>query len=326
MNREGEEFEIVKYPRVDNINIFFVNLINRTAHLHGDMEFCYLMGGEFLIRSRGVEFPASRGSLLFFNSHEPHSLKRLEGPSPLLSLQISPGLCKRVFPGFENISFTSPRVFDGTDRAWRDSMTGEIYRLTRDYFRGGPGFELSVASGILRLFSRMMEGTEYKVIDREESLRNRERQSRLTRITAYINENLGEKITLTGLAERENLSPTYLSHFFRNTLDITFGEYVSNLRFERAARLMGSTGLSNLDICLEAGFSDRKYMNKAFLHNCGCTPREYREHLSRGKGGNESRPLRDHPLTNQYIYSDGAEIGRLLEDLRDLTAGDREEI
>ncbi len=318
MKKEGEEFEIVKYPRVDNINIFFVNLINRTTHIHRDMEFCYVMGGELLIRSKSGEFTAPKGSLLYFNSHEPHSLKRLSGPSPLLSVQISQNICRRIFPRFENICFTSTSLLGGMTGEGKEQLTAALYRLTHDYFLGGFGFELSVASEIFTLFSLMLKESDYKVTDREESLRNRERQSRLTRITNYLNENLAEKITLTDLASRENLSPTYLSHFFRSHFDITFQEYLSNLRFERAIKLMAGTNLKILDICMEAGFSDRKYMNKAFYENCGCSPREYRDHLKERTGDGPDRPRKVHPLTNQYIYHDDDEIREMLEKLRDI--------
>ena len=322
MKKGKDEFEIIDYPRINNINVFFVNLINRTPHIHGDMEFCYIMSGKMLIKTKADEIIADEGTLYFFNSNEPHSLKRLEGPSLLLSIQISQKICRDFFPNFENLYLINGDIFDHVSAKAQDRMKSEIFRIAFQYFRGGFGFQLPLASSVFTLFSLILEETEYKVIDQDELQRNRERHMRLSRITHYIKANLSGRITLGDLAELENLSPTYLSHFFRDNFDITFQEYVSNLRFEKAENLMSRTKLSILDICMESGFSDRKYMNKAFLRNRGCLPGVYRKELSRKQNLPGERKKSIDPLTSQSIYHDDGEITEMLERLRAVFTGE----
>lgn len=69
---------------------------------------------------------------------------------------------------------------------------------------------------------------------------------------------------------------TYVSHLFKDALGIGFQEYVREKRFEHALFLLSSTDKSILDICMESGFSDLRYMTAVFRKKFGCTPKEYR--------------------------------------------------
>ena len=58
---------------------------------------------------------------------------------------------------------------------------------------------------------------------------------------------------------------------------MTFQQYLSGLRLEKARRLLLESDKKLLDICLECGFSDGKYLNRLFAKRYGCTPKEYRK-------------------------------------------------
>ena len=75
----------------------------------------------------------------------------------------------------------------------------------------------------------------------------------------------------------ENLDMSYLSHFIKNKLGITFREYVNRLRLERAADLVANTRMRMIDICIDCGYSDYRYLNKAFLEEFKMTPSQMRE-------------------------------------------------
>ena len=54
---------------------------------------------------------------------------------------------------------------------------------------------------------------------------------------------------------------------------------------EKALQFIEVPGLSLLDICMECGFSDSRYLNKLFLQRFGCTAKEYRSRAVQGEGG-----------------------------------------
>lgn len=54
----------------------------------------------------------------------------------------------------------------------------------------------------------------------------------------------------------------YLSHFIHDNPIMTFQEYVSSMRFERALKLICNTGMYPTDISMVSGFSYVKYLSK----------------------------------------------------------------
>ena len=63
----------------------------------------------------------------------------------------------------------------------------------------------------------------------------------------------------------------------KNMIGISLQEYLNQIRFENALRLMDTTDLTLLDICLETGFSSTRYLNRVFQKNLGCSAKEYRQ-------------------------------------------------
>lgn len=64
---------------------------------------------------------------------------------------------------------------------------------------------------------------------------------------------------------------------FHSYVNMTFQEYIKQLRFEKACFLLSKTTLSLYDICIESGFSDQKYLTLAFKDAYGMTPSRYRK-------------------------------------------------
>ena len=74
----------------------------------------------------------------------------------------------------------------------------------------------------------------------------------------------------------EHVTETHLSHFFTANFHMSFQEYLMKLRCEKARSLLLTTDLTLIDISISCGFSDPKYLNKAFRKMYNCLPREYR--------------------------------------------------
>lgn len=81
-------------------------------------------------------------------------------------------------------------------------------------------------------------------------------------ITEYIAEHHQEQISLEEIAEMEQITKYHVSHFIRKMLGISFQEYLNNIRFDHALRLLSQTDLNLLDICMESGFSSSRYLNQ----------------------------------------------------------------
>lgn len=94
-----------------------------------------------------------------------------------------------------------------------------------------------------------------------------------------------QNTTLTSVAEFVCLSPNHFSTIFSQECNITFIEYLTNVRIEHAKQLIKNTEMKGYDIAYECGFSDPHYFSYIFKKNTGLTPREYKSSITTSETG-----------------------------------------
>ena len=94
---------------------------------------------------------------------------------------------------------------------------------------------------------------------------------------AFIRENYAkEEISLNTVASRVNISPSYFSSIFSQEMGVTFVEYLTSVRMERAKELLMCSNMKTTEIGYEVGYKDSHYFGYLFKKTVGCTPKEYR--------------------------------------------------
>jgi len=104
-------------------------------------------------------------------------------------------------------------------------------------------------------------------------------------VIEYLNKNFLGKVKLEDLATLIGISTYRLSHLMKEMFGISFREYLFNIRFEYALRLLRETELSVIEIAKMSGFSDIKYLNKLLKERFKTTALKYRKRFS-GDVGN----------------------------------------
>ena len=94
-----------------------------------------------------------------------------------------------------------------------------------------------------------------------------------------IKEHYTENITLTGLAEKYSISVSYLSELLKEHLQLSFSEYISSKRIQKAKELLADDSLSIEQIADQTGYNDYFYFTKVFKKNTGISPSKYRKNL-----------------------------------------------
>ena len=110
---------------------------------------------------------------------------------------------------------------------------------------------------------------------------------RLRPALAYIDARFTRRLTQKEAAAQSYLSESRFRHLFRQEMHMSFQEYVSNLRYLEARRLIASTAMPIAAAVREAGFSNPYYFYKMFRQAEGVTPREWRASLS---GSSKEQP------------------------------------
>jgi two-component system response regulator YesN len=102
-------------------------------------------------------------------------------------------------------------------------------------------------------------------------------QQMMEAIRNYVDENFSYELTLASLADMFHLNETYLSGLFKQSVGVTFSDYMTRLRLNRAAVLLKESELKLTDIATLVGYSSSSYFSTAFKKFYGKGPKEYRE-------------------------------------------------
>ncbi len=99
----------------------------------------------------------------------------------------------------------------------------------------------------------------------------------ISKAKEYIQENFNSKeISLYSVAKKIGISSNYLSTLFSNETQMTFIEYLTSVRLEKAMELLMCTTMRSYEISYQVGYQDSHYFSYIFKKNFGMTPKEYR--------------------------------------------------
>ncbi len=105
---------------------------------------------------------------------------------------------------------------------------------------------------------------------------------------AIIDQQYAEQLNLEDLSHSVGISPFYFSRLFREELGISFSEYLTRLRMEKAVILLAQ-GLSVKECCFSVGYNDPNYFSRIFRKYYEMTPSEYRDEQARLKGADAQK-------------------------------------
>jgi len=96
------------------------------------------------------------------------------------------------------------------------------------------------------------------------------------RTVAYIEANLGSKLSVGDIADLAALGKCHFSRAFKQSLGSSPMAYVGLRRVERAKLMMTSTNERLADIALACGFADQSHFNRYFRRVVGMNPGGWR--------------------------------------------------
>lgn len=102
----------------------------------------------------------------------------------------------------------------------------------------------------------------------------------IQQVIAYLEANLGHKITLVDAAEAVFLNKNYLCTLFHAETGKTFSEYLTQVRITKAKELLQSTSLPISEIANQLAYCDHFYFSKVFKKKVGLSPYAFRSDRS----------------------------------------------
>jgi len=124
-----------------------------------------------------------------------------------------------------------------------------------------------------RFFAKLAD--DYFAMQQQSSFKNTTQV--LGNLRQYIHSNLNGDTSLNKLAEIAHFSPTYLSRLFKQLTNVSLTEYIGQLKYEKAVKLLIDTDMKIVEIAAELGFETQSYFSRFFKKYAKVSPQEYRD-------------------------------------------------
>jgi YesN/AraC family two-component response regulator len=121
-----------------------------------------------------------------------------------------------------------------------------------------------------RLFERIREAGQ-RIRDKKEK-----RDPIVDFVQEYLQTHYTQDITLDLLADKLNISRSYLSTYFKEKTGIYFIDYVNSFRIQKAKQLLAKSDIKIHEAAAQVGYQNINSFNRMFKKFTGVTPSEYR--------------------------------------------------
>lgn len=249
----------------------------KDAHYHPYYEFYYLLSGTRKIFINDTIYSVKKGDLIIIPKGELHRTTYIGGETH-----------ERIVMDF-NDAFLEPLIskigYDAFNKCF-DNRQLSIPPNRREYVEELFGKILREHNGVDTYSTIILSLYVYELI--MFVLRYRENSDHpcsvaeigddiISDAARYISSNFTHVFSLTQLAAKYNMSPSYFSRKFKLCTGFGYKEYLITIRILEAGKLLLNTDLSITEIAEKCGFDDSNYFGDSFKKVKGISPREYRK-------------------------------------------------
>ncbi len=297
--------EIIEFVDKLPVRAFVRSVEEYPYHWHEALEIVQVFKGSVHISLGNDELLLHENDLAVINMNELHRIVKSRQDNQILIMQIDSGFYRKLLGDRYLFLYCCSSYHETKAPDRYKKLKGYVARLI-EALKAKP--QAGHHKNIENLVTAMLHYLTYNF----DLLRwgygtvaFEERQvERLKQIALYSNKNCDRTLGLKELAAEIEVSLHHLSHDIKNKFGFTFQELLYYSRIERAAKLLLSSDRRIMDIAMECGFSDPKYLIKHFKLNFGCTPSKFRKaHQADGKALAAQARYQDYPLSEADKYS-----------------------
>lgn len=293
--------EVLQYDENLSVKVQLLNIYSYPIHSHRDFQILYVLEGELSLRLFYATYRLHPGSIHIIHSEDVHSIESITDQNLVLVLSFDSNYFQSIFPHFITTVFIT-NIEEGTFKK-RDTLRDQIFAIVAEEYDRSAGYVSRINNGAVALINTLMNHFRGFVIDPSEKAfihktsHDYMQVERISRIIQYVYENYPYKISLTEIAETEQMSPYYLSHIFHKLVGMNFRNFLSMVRVEMSEVSILSTNKSISQIAQDVGFSDAKYYVSRFYEHMGCHPKEYRSRYGSKIYGLVLPDIEEYPLS-----------------------------
>ena len=249
-------------------------------HWHEEAELTLILRGESSYTVQLESFPVREGDLVFVPPQVLHAVTtgggEMESDTFVFHMDFLGGrggdVCTlRYLAPLSAQKLTPPAVIHRDHPAYEPLLT--LFReLNRTWEQKEPGYELMVKAKLLTGLALLMP---HCAKDSAELALRTEHAEKIKAALEYMDRNYGEEISIADVAAACYFSQYHFMRFFKKYMGTSCGEYLKNLRLEKAAKAFASGNNGILDVAMESGFRNLSYFYREFQKKYGYTPKQF---------------------------------------------------
>ena len=250
-------------------------------HLHQEVELFLVTKGEktFMVDDETIHM--SCGDLIFVHGKAPHKTQTPPGSSGIM-VQFLPNLQPNKVEHDQYIlklstQETAAYTLFPAGTAQNLALVGCINKISREYTGKKPFYETFIKAYVYELLDNLYRS---KVLAAP-SAHSTVSTTRLEPALAFIHAHYAETIRLKDISAIVHVNKSHFCQIFKNTMGVSFVDYLNYVRICNAQELLSSTNLSITEIAGAVGFSSVAYFIKIFKKYRFTTPALYRKMLKR---------------------------------------------
>ncbi|MEP7143228.1 MAG: helix-turn-helix transcriptional regulator [Ferruginibacter sp.] len=244
-----------KGATVSVTNYYCTDIDASSKHYHEHPNLYFILNGSSVEKKRGCEKELLAGSLQFYYAGEQHQNIRKGFPSESINLEIEYSLLS------EN-SLTEDKIND-TVKLF-PSVKFAIIKILKELKTNDALSSITINMLILQIISQLKGGKFGNASP-----------IWIKQLHSLLNDCWNETVSLNSLSGTLGISPITISRYFPSYFKCTMGEYMRELKIDRAVELIKSTKLSLTEIAYTCGFADQSHFIRTFKQQTGVLPGKY---------------------------------------------------
>lgn len=251
-------------------------------HNHDFFELAFIMGGSAVQRSAGGAMRIGRGHVTILHPGVWHAYEKAD--MKVYMCLIAPGLFKRELSWISDDPVLAPLFYPAktpTDCVVAKLSPASLKRcqthlealhsLRFSFFENTRALQISYLLLLLHEMAQTFSKKMKKELHRPSTL-----HSSVKRAIELIESDCASRWTLTSLAAKLNINPSYLSRIFHEQTSLSPMRYLSRKRAERAAMLLVSTDKPISEIGNLVGWPEPKMFARSFKSHFSLSASQYR--------------------------------------------------
>ena len=244
-------------------------------HYHDYVELLYFLEGSAELIANEKHYPCRTGDLAVINAGEPHDVL-FNRDADYICVKFLPQILYSETESLFEFQYEMPFLLDETHR--RVFHTNEIPRVRQwmleimeEWCQAENAYELVIRGNILKTCAAIFRCWHQEgAYTHSGSL-----PEYIKKALAYISENYGS-LTEGEVAQYCGVSYHFFSAAFRQAMNKSFSEYLTQVRIREAKKLLATTQMSVTEIAMEVGFATASHFIKRFRQQVGTTPKQLR--------------------------------------------------